>query len=278
MPARAIITERVELNGEHMLKTLFIGDIFAKPGRRAIESLVPQLRDEYNLDIVIANAENAAAGRGVTQKIAQQMTNAGVDFMTTGNHVWDQRQFLDEIENVPNIVRPANYPKGTPGRGCAVTQARDGTKVAVINLCGKLFMSYDCPFVLAKPMAERLLQETPVLIVDIHAEATSEKVAMGLHLDGLASLVVGTHTHVQTADETILPGGTAYITDVGMTGPHDSVIGIDPNDGVERFLTQLRPNYASAKNDPRLSAVYVEIDPETGRASSIERLNIPSPS
>ncbi len=261
-----------------MLKTLFIGDIFAKPGRRAVEALVPQLRHEYNLDIVIANAENAAAGRGVTQKIAQQMTNAGVDFMTTGNHVWDQRQFLNEIENVPNIVRPANVPKGTPGRGCAIAQARDGTKVAVLNLCGKVFMPYDCPFAIAKPLAERLLQETPVLIVDIHAEATSEKIAMGLHLDGIASLVVGTHTHVQTADETILPAGTAYITDVGMTGPHDSVIGVNPYNGVERFLTQLPPNYTPAKNDARLSAVYVEIDPETGCASSIERLNVPAPS
>ena len=255
-----------------MFKLLFIGDIFAKTGRRAAMHLTPKLRAARGLDAVIANAENAAAGRGLTKKLAEELTAAGIDFMTTGNHVWDQRQFLEEIEETANVIRPFNVPDSTPGRGSAVFEAQNGVKVGVLNLCGKVFMGYDSPFEGAKAEAERLVQETPILVVDIHAEATSEKIAMGLYLDGIASLVVGTHTHVQTADETILPNGTAYITDVGMTGPHDSVIGIDPERGVERFLTQLPPNYIPAKNDPRLTAVQVEIDPETGRASAIERI------
>jgi hypothetical protein len=259
------------------LKILFIGDIVGKPGRRAVEFWIPRLNERYGgLDFVVANGENAAGGNGITEVLAREITDFGVDFLTTGNHVWDQKEFVQEIERVPNVVRPANLPKGTPGRGFAVVPARNGVPVAILNLAGSLFFyQYHNPFEFVDEWVPTLREQTPVLVVDFHAEATSEKVAMGRFLDGRASLVVGTHTHVQTADETLLPNGTAYITDVGMTGPHDSVIGVETAPVVRKFLTQMPQKFETAKGNPRLCAVLVKVEPASGRALGIERLNLP---
>ncbi len=259
----------------HHVKLVFIGDIVGKPGRRAVQQCVPRLRALYDpLDAVIANAENAAGGRGLTAKIAKELTGYGVDFMTTGNHVWDQKQFLTEIDGIPNVVRPLNVPDGTPGSGSATFETRSGIRVGVVNLAGSLFMNYDSPFPAALPTVRALGEEADVVVVDMHAEATSEKVAMGWHLDGHAALVVGTHTHVQTADERVLPKGCAYITDLGMTGSHDSVIGVGVDMVLQKFLTQLPAKFEVATENVQLCGVYVEIDEGAGRATSIERLRI----
>lgn len=259
------------------MKILFIGDIVGRPGRRAVAFWVPRLHERYGgLDFVIANGENAAGGNGLTEAIAKEITGYGVDFLTTGNHVWDQKEFVEEIERVPNVLRPANLPKGTPGRGFAVIPTRNGVPVALLNLGGSLFFTqYHNPFEFADEWVPVLREQTPVIVVDFHAEATSEKLAMGRFLDGRVSLVVGTHTHVQTADETLLPNGTAYITDVGMTGPHDSVIGVETEAVIRKFLTQMPQKFETAKGDPRLCAVFVEAETENGRALRIERLNLP---
>lgn len=259
------------------MKILFIGDIVGKPGRQAVEHWVPRLVErEAGLDFVIANGENAAGGNGLTEALAKEIARCGVDFFTTGNHVWDQKEFVEQIERMPNVVRPANLPKRTPGRGFAVVEARNGAPVAVLNLGGSLFFhQYHNPFECADEWVPALREQTPVVIVDFHAEATSEKIALGRFLDGKASLVVGTHTHIQTADETILPNGTAYITDVGMTGPYDSVIGVETAPVIRKFLTQMPQKFETAKGDPRLCGILVEVDPSTGRAWRIERLNLP---
>jgi 2',3'-cyclic-nucleotide 2'-phosphodiesterase len=258
------------------VKLVFIGDIVGKPGRRAVQEWAPKLRERYDgLDAIVANAENAAGGRGLTAKIAKEITSYGVDFMTTGNHVWDQKEFLTEIGSVPNVIRPYNVPPGTPGTGSAAFDTPTGKKLGVVNLAGSLFMNYSNPFPVAIPAVEAIGQQARIVIVDMHAEATSEKVAMGWHLDGIASLVVGTHTHVQTADETILPNGAAYITDLGMTGPHDSVIGVGKEMVVRKFLTQLPAKFEVATGDTLLCGVYVEIDERTRRATLIERLRLP---
>ncbi|GIX06434.1 MAG: metallophosphoesterase [Candidatus Poribacteria bacterium] len=255
------------------MKILFIGDIVGRPGRRAVREGLPLLQERYGpFDLVLANAENAAGGNGLTAALAKELTGYGVDFMTTGNHVWDQKEFVEEIAQVENVLRPLNLPPGTPGRGWALVPARNGLSVGLLNAGGKIFMPYDNPFLIVEETVERLREQTPIIVVDFHAEATSEKLAMGWFLDGRATLVVGTHTHVQTADETILPNGTAYITDVGMTGPHDSVIGVDKEGVLRRFLTQMPAKLDVASGDVRLCAVAVQADPETGRALSIERL------
>jgi 2',3'-cyclic-nucleotide 2'-phosphodiesterase len=257
------------------LKLLFIGDIVGKPGRQAVQEVVPKLREQYDgLDAVVANAENAAGGRGLTAKIAKEITSYGVDFMTTGNHVWDQKQFLKEIDALPNVVRPLNLPEGTPGVGAKVFETAGGVSVGVVNVAGALFMHYDSPFPCVMPAVDALLEQTPVVLVDMHAEATSEKIGMGRYLDGKASLVVGTHTHVQTSDEAILPNGSGYITDLGMTGPHDSVIGVGADMVVQKFVTQLPAKFEVATGDVQLCGVYVEIDEETGRATAIERIRV----
>jgi metallophosphoesterase (TIGR00282 family) len=259
------------------VKLLFIGDIVGRPGRNAVRGLLPSLEARWSgLDLVIANAENAAGGVGLTEALAKEITGYGVDWMTTGNHVWDQKEFVAQIECVPNVLRPVNLPSGTPGRGAVLAHARNGDRVAIVNLGGRLFFhEYENPFEAADRILPPLREETPIVVVDFHAEATSEKIAMGRFLDGRASLVVGTHTHVQTADETIFPGGTAYITDVGMTGPHDSVIGVQVERVVRKFRTQMPEKFECATGDPRLSAVFVEIESDTGRARRIERLCIP---
>lgn len=256
------------------MKLLFIGDIVGKPGRGAVEYWVPRLRERYGgLEFVIANAENAAGGHGLTQAIAAELTGYGVDFLTTGNHVWDQKEFVTQIERVPNVVRPANLPPNVPGRGTAVARTRAGVSIGIINIGGRLsFTQYDNPFLAMSDLLPPIREQTRLIVVDMHAEATSEKIAMGRYLDGRVTLVVGTHTHVQTADETVLPKGTAYITDVGMTGPHDSVIGVDTQQIIQRFLTAMPGKFEVATGDARLSAVCVEADETTGRAVSIERL------
>jgi hypothetical protein len=223
---------------------------------------------------VIANVENAAAGFGITKDIGDAILDWGVDVMTSGNHIWDKREALDYIAVEPRLLRPANYPAGVPGRGSCVTASRDGRAVGVVNVMGRVFMlNIDDPFAVVLGAIESLRHKTKVVIVDFHAEATSEKIAMGWHLDGKATLVVGTHTHVQTADERVLPNGTAYLTDAGMTGPHDSIIGMERDPSLARFLTGLPSKLEPATGNPRLNGVLVSADDRTGRASSVTRVS-----
>jgi metallophosphoesterase (TIGR00282 family) len=259
------------------LAILLIGDVFGEPGRKAVLGLVPRLRREHEPDLVIANVENAAAGFGVTPAIARAFLEGGVDVMTSGNHVWDKKEIVEYIGKENLLLRPANYPPGTPGVGSIVVKA-GVRRVAVLNLQGRVFMpTVDCPFRKADEELPRLRAETPVIIVDMHAEATSEKQAMGWYLDGRVSVVVGTHSHVQSADERILPGGTAYLTDVGMTGPVDSVIGVAPELAIQRFLTGLPNRFEPAKGPAALHGVVVRVDPDSGKALDIRRLKVPLP-
>jgi metallophosphoesterase (TIGR00282 family) len=254
------------------MRILFIGDVFGRPGRKAVERLLPSLREEYGPDLVIANAENAAAGNGITPDTAGELFAAGVEVLTGGNHTWDKAEGVPVIDSDPRVLRPINYPPGTPGRGAAVVTAA-GRPVGVVNVMGRIFMQpYDCPFRATDAAIEALSAETSILFVDVHAEATSEKIGLGWYLDGRVTAVVGTHTHVQTADERILPRGTAYLTDVGMTGPHDSVIGVRKELALRRMTAQMPVRFQPAEGDIRLHAVLVEADPETGRARRIERI------
>ncbi len=260
------------------MKTLFIGDIVGKVGRSAVKSLLPYLTDTYKIELVIANGENIAGGFGLTESLVVEMLKAGVDIITTGNHVWDKKDFVSFIAKDNRVLRPLNFPPDVPGYGSVLYTLSDGTKVAVLNLSGRVFMSnIDCPFRAAKAEIERLSKETSIIIIDFHAEATSEKIAFGFFCDGKASAVIGTHTHVQTADETILPHGTAYITDVGMTGPINSVIGIEVKQIINRFLTAMPSRFETAKGQGMLSAVVLDIAKDSGRSSKIERLQIRHP-
>ena len=256
------------------MKILFIGDIVGKPGRRAVRELLPGIIDERRIDFVIANCENAAAGFGVTAEIVEELYGAHIDVLTSGNHIWDKKEIMEFVDDYETLLRPANYPEGAPGRGSVVIPAQGGIPVGVLNLAGRVFMHpLDCPFRTADREIEKLRKRARVIIVDMHAEATSEKIAMGWYLDGRVTAVLGTHTHVQTADERILPGGAAYITDVGMTGPFDSVIGIRKDSIMQRFLMQIPNKFDIAKGDVRLQGVTVEIAPD-GRAIGVERLNV----
>jgi metallophosphoesterase (TIGR00282 family) len=256
------------------MKILLIGDIVGKPGRRAVRELVPGIVEEHRIDFVIANCENAASGFGVTEEVVEELLNSGIDVLTSGNHIWDKREVMGFIQDCEALLRPANYPAGAPGRGSVVLSTRGGIRVGVINLAGRVFMPpLDCPFRTADLEIERMKKMTSVIIVDVHAEATSEKIAMGWYLDGRVTAVLGTHTHVQTADERILPSGTAYCTDVGMTGPFDSVIGIKKDTILQRFLLQIPNKFDVAKSDVRLQGVVIETDPE-GRATGIERVSV----
>lgn len=256
------------------MKILFIGDIVGKPGRRAVRDLLPDIIEERRIDFVIANCENAAAGFGVTAEIVEELFNGRIDVLTSGNHIWDKKEVLDFLGDEKALLRPANYPAGAPGWGSVVLPAPGGLTVGVINLAGRVFMSpLDCPFRTADREIDLMRKRTGVIIVDIHAEATSEKVALGWHLAGRVTAVLGTHTHVQTADNRVLPGGTAYITDVGMTGPFDSVIGIRKEAILERFLLQIPNRFEVAKGDVRLQGVAVDVD-GAGRAVAIERLDV----
>jgi metallophosphoesterase (TIGR00282 family) len=255
-----------------MLTVLCIGDVFGEPGRRVLTHYLPRLRSEYEVDLVVANVENAAAGFGVTPALAKGFLAAGVDVMTSGNHIWDRKEILDYIVKENLLLRPANYPTGTPGVGSVVVKA-SGHPVGVLNVQGRVFMaSIDCPFTRADEELARLRAEARVVIVDMHGEATSEKQAMGWYLDGRVAAVVGTHSHVQTADERLLPGGTAYITDLGLPGPLDSVIGVDKDLAIQRFLTGMPNRFEPARGRARLQGVVVRIDLETGRAHAIERI------
>ena len=257
------------------MKILFIGDVFGQPGRRIVKELLPALVGEYDPDLVLANGENAAAGFGITPPLVEELLDMGIAVLTSGNHIWDKKEicaYLNEHSD-GRLLRPANYPHGAPGHGLYLGKTRSGFGYAVLNLQGRVFMSpIDCPFRTADDQLAKIPAEVKIRIVDMHAEATSEKVSMGWYLDGRVTAVVGTHTHIPTADETILPRGAAYITDLGMTGPYDSVIGIDKQSVIQKFLTQLPARFEVAKGDVRLNGVLIEADPLTGRAASIERI------
>ena len=256
-----------------MLKILFIGDVVGRPGRRVLRRLMPELKERYRADLVIANAENSAGGIGATPSTVGELHELGVDIITMGNHVWRHSELVARLDELPYTLRPANYPPGTPGHGAIATNTQDGTPVAVLNLQGRVFMEpIDCPFRTAQRLVPELKEQARIIIVDFHAEATSEKVAMGWFLDGKVTAVIGTHTHVATADERILHHGTAYITDVGMTGPHDSVIGVKKEIAIRRFVQGIPIHFQVAKGEERLEAVLIECDPATGRASAIHRL------
>jgi metallophosphoesterase (TIGR00282 family) len=258
-----------------MMRLLFIGDIVGRPGRELVRQGLQAIVEHHQIDLVIANAENAAAGFGITREIGDQLLDWGVDVMTSGNHIWDKKEALDYIGAEPRLLRPANYPAGAPGNGSYLARTRDGRSVGVVNVMGRVFMlNIDDPFAVVLREIEALKQRTRIVFVDFHAEATSEKIAMGWHLDGRVTAMVGTHTHVQTADERILPKGTAYLTDVGMTGPHDSIIGVEIAAALGRFLTALPQKFETATGNPRLNAVIVDADEQTGRATSIERLSL----
>lgn len=258
------------------MKILFIGDIVGNPGRRAVNEFLRKLNktSENLYDFIIANGENAAGGRGLTFDVVDGLLAAGVSAITTGNHVWDQKEIFDFVDTTPQLIRPANYPTEVPGRGFTIVSSVDGSsKLGVINLAGQIFMNrYTNPFHALDEILPELKAETPYVILDFHAEATSEKIAMGWHADSKVGAVVGTHTHVQTADERVLPQGTAYITDVGMTGPHDSVIGSRIDKVVESYLTMMPTRFGVAKDNIKLNAVEIELDDETGLALSIERI------
>jgi metallophosphoesterase (TIGR00282 family) len=258
------------------MKLLFIGDIVARPGRDLIRRHVRALATHHAADLVIANGENAAGGVGITRENTLEILGAGVDVITTGNHVWDKRETLEFIGNEPRLVRPANFPAGTPGAGSYIATTKNGVRVGVINGMGRVFMlAIDDPFRVVAQEVDRMIEAgVRVIFVDFHAETTSEKLAMSYFLDGKVSAVVGTHTHVQTADERILPGGTACLTDAGMTGPHDGVIGMDKDAIVARFMTALPARFESATGDPRLNGVVITVDPSTGKSTAIERISL----
>jgi len=245
-----------------------IGDVVGKPGRQAVNELVPDLRKEYGIDLVIANGENAAGGFGLTVATAQELLDAGVDVITSGNHIWAQKEIIPYLDEDVPVLRPLNYPPTVPGRGYLLKN-----KVLVVNLIGRTFMTnYDCPFRAMDALLEKLSAKSKITIVDFHAEATSEKVAMGRYLDGRVSAVLGTHTHVGTIDARILPGGTAYVTDIGMTGPDDSIIGDDPEAVIQRFLTMMPHHLSVGRGKPVFNAIMVEVDEKSRKATSIERI------
>jgi metallophosphoesterase (TIGR00282 family) len=257
------------------LKLLFIGDIVGRPGRQMLGRHLPSLVDRHLIDLVVVNAENAAAGFGVTHDVVDELFGMGIDVLTSGNHIWDKKDSLPILEQERRLLRPANYPPGLPGKGWGVFRTSADVPVAVINLEGRVFMNnLDCPFRAIDTILAELAGAARVVLVDFHAETTSEKGAMGSYLDGRVSAMVGTHTHVQTADERLLPGGTAFISDAGMTGSRDSVIGIRKELSVERFLTQLPVRFEVAKREPMLCGVVVTVDESTGHALGIERIQI----
>jgi metallophosphoesterase (TIGR00282 family) len=257
-------------------RVLFIGDIVGEPGRKALFRNLDRIKAERGIDLAIGNAENAAGGFGVTAEVARDLFGLGLDVLTTGNHVWDKREALDFIRAEKRLLRPANYPEGTPGASSGIFSTARGDRVGVTQVMGRVFMhALDCPFRAASREVARLKRETAMVIVDMHGEATSEKIAMGWHLDGNASAVLGTHTHVQTADARVLPGGTGYITDAGMTGPMDGVIGMKRDLVLARFLTGMPKRFAVASGPAVVSGVSVDLDPDTGRCLAIDRVYLP---
>jgi metallophosphoesterase (TIGR00282 family) len=261
------------------MRLLFIGDIVGRPGRNLVRRHVRALVAHLGADMVIANGENAAGGAGITRDNTIELLSSGVDVLTTGNHVWDKRETLDFIGSEPRLLRPANYPDGTPGQGSYVATAQDGVKVGVVNVMGRVFLhAIDDPFRVAEREVARVKRDgATVVLVDMHAETTSEKLALCYFLDGQVSAVIGTHTHVQTADERILPGGTACLTDAGMTGPHDGVIGITKASIIARFLSGRPGRFETAEGDPRLHGALISVDVKSGKATAIERVALTEP-
>jgi 2',3'-cyclic-nucleotide 2'-phosphodiesterase len=258
------------------VKLLFIGDVVGQPGRRAVKEIVPKLREAHGLHFVIANGENSAGGSGITSKTAEEIFSAGVDLITSGDHLWDQKEVLELLQNEKRFVRPLNYPAGTPGQGSAIAEVPKGLRIAVLNLQGRTFMpDLENPFHAARAEVDRLRQRTKIIFVDMHAEATSEKIAMARMLDGQVSAVIGTHTHVQTADEQIFPGGTAFLSDAGFTGPHESVLGREIEPVIQRFLTNMPQRFEVAKERILLQGAIVEIEDSSGKAISIQRISEP---
>ena len=258
------------------VKILFIGDIVGEPGRRAVKALVPKLREQHRITAVVANGENCAGGSGITPKTAEEIFAAGVDAITTGDHLWDQKEVALLLENEPRFLRPLNYPPGTAGQGSHVFELDGKPPFAVMNVQGRVFLAdLDNPFHIIRGEAMRLHQHTNIILVDVHAEATSEKIALARMLDGEVSAVIGTHTHVQTADEQIFPGGTAFLCDAGFTGPHESVLGREIEPVIQRFLTNTPQRFSVAKDRILLQGAIVEVDEVTGRANSIQRVSEP---
>lgn len=256
------------------MNLLFIGDVFGRPGRTAIEKILPSLKMEKAIDVVVANGENVSHGRGITQKTAQVLFDLGVDVITTGNHAFDIPDVLSYFESEKRLLRPANYKKGTPGRGYVLVDVLGGIQLAVVNLIGRVQMGLaDCPFLKAEEILMEIQNQADIIFVDMHAEATSESRAMGWHLDGKVAAVLGSHTHVPTADEEILPGGTAYQTDVGMTGPYRSIIGMDVETVLAKFRTGMHHKFQPATEDIRLCGALVRIEESNGKATSIERID-----
>lgn len=257
------------------MRILFVGDVYGRPGRRAAAELIPRLIDDYEVDFCIVNGENAAGGFGITEKIGRKFLAYGADVITMGNHVWDQKESIPYVMAGDRLLRPANFPPDVGGIGAGVFPSRSGVQVGVVCLQGRTHMrSLDCPFRIGRETVDALRQKAQVIVIDFHAEVTSEKVAFGWFMDGKVSAVVGTHTHVQTADEQVLPGGTAYMTDAGMTGPHDSVIGSEKKPIIRRFLTQLPTRFKPASGDVKLCGAMLDVDENTGKARGIERLRI----
>ncbi len=260
------------------MKLLFIADVVGQPGRKVVKALVPDLRRRLELDLVIANGENSAGGSGITVKTAEELFAGGVDIITSGDHLWDQKEVVELLEKEPRFVRPLNYPAGTPGHGSTIFERKGRASLAILNLQGRTFMPpLDSPFHIGAAEVERLRETTRLIFIDFHAEATSEKVALGRFLDGRVSAIIGTHTHVQTADEQIFPGGTAFLCDGGFTGPHDSVIGREVEPIVQRFLTNMPQRFEVARDHVLLQGAVVEIDEFSGHATSIRRISEPMP-
>jgi metallophosphoesterase (TIGR00282 family) len=256
------------------LKLLFIGDIVGEPGRSAIKALLPGIIKKNNIACTVANAENSAGGSGITPAIAEELKSYKLDVITSGDHIWKRRDIIDILDKEETVLRPLNYPKGTPGYGSTIIELpKHGVKIGIVNLVGRVFMeAVECPFRTSREEITRMREITQNIFVDIHAEATSEKIALGWYLDGFVTAVMGTHTHVQTADEKVLPKGTAYITDAGMTGPFDSVIGRRKEQILTRFVTQMPTRFQMADTDIRLNGVIIDFNEKTGRANSIERI------
>jgi hypothetical protein len=256
------------------MRLLFLGDVVGRPGRRAVATLLPRLAAREQVDFVVANCENASGGKGVDPRAAEELQEAGVDVLTSGNHVWQNREIVPYMRDNGRLIRPANFPPGVPGTGWTVRKARrSGVPVGVVNLIGRVFMGpADCPFRAAEAIVSEIRREAAVVLVDMHAEATSEKVGMGRFLDGKVSAVVGSHTHVQTADEAVLPGGTAHLSDAGMCGPEDSILGVRSDRVLERFLSQMPVRFDVASGPVIVQGVFVDVDEATGRATGIRRL------
>ncbi len=260
------------------MRVLFIGDIVGKVGRTCVKNLLNKIKTNFKITYVIANGENAAGGFGINERVASELFDHGIDLITSGNHIWDKKEAVTYLTKEDRVIRPLNYPPGVPGHGSFILGSPGKPGLGVINLSGRVFMyPLDDPFRMAMSEVEKIKEQTDAIIIDFHAEATSEKIAFGYYMDGKVSAVIGTHTHVQTADEQILENGTAYITDVGMTGPSNSVIGVETKVILERFLTQMPKKFSTAKGDGVLSAVVVDIDNKTGKAVAIQRIQLTYP-